>query len=80
MTDMGRILPDPYVKVPEEMYRQIERRAMRATELEEAMLQANDVLKKYKVIGVMTLPPTGDDAPKVFQAVETLIQIAQGVK
>lgn len=80
MTDVGRILPVNYVKVPEEMYRALEKRALRAAELEDALKKATEVLRNYRVIGVMTSPPTGDDAPKVFEAVEMLVQLAQGVR
>lgn len=69
-----------YVRVPEEMYKQLEKRAMRCTELEEGLIAAGAVLAPYRMTGVMTVPPTGKDAKAVFEAVESLIQFAKGIK
>lgn len=71
---------ETYVRVPEEMYRQLEKRAMRATELEEALIAAGAVLAQYRVTGVMTIPPTGRDAKVVFEAVESIVNFAKGIK
>lgn len=68
------------VKVPEGIYRRLEARAMRATQLEEGLKQATEALRPYKVIGVITSPPTAGDAQKVFDAVDLLVQLAQGVR
>lgn len=69
-----------YVRVPEEMYRKLEARALRAGTLEEEIIKAGAVLAPYRLTGVMTVPPTGKDAPTVFAAVDSLIQFAKGLK
>jgi hypothetical protein len=64
------------VKVPEEMYRKLEQRAMRATELEELLIAAGTTLKPYRVFAVITRPVSGMDAAPVLAAVQSLVALA----
>ena len=67
---------DQMVRVPEAMYRSLEKRAMRATELEELLLIAGDVLRPFKIFAVITRPPSGADALSVLTAVQSLVAFA----
>lgn len=79
-SESSRVAEEKMVKVPEKLYRQIELRAMRATELEQLILEAALTLRPYRLVGVITAPPTGDDAAKVFRAVETILAVAETIK
>ena len=68
------------VKVPEEMYRTLEKRAMRATELEQTLYSAGAVLKGYRIFAVITRPVSGMDAGPILTAVQALVVIATGIK
>lgn len=68
------------VKVPEDMFRQMERRAMRATELEQALLIGIEALKGYEVVAVVTSPTSGADATKILAGIRTLVTVARDQK
>lgn len=64
------------VKVPEEMYRQLEKRAMRATELEELLIANALTLSRFHITAVITSPPSGTEAQDVLIAVQSLARLA----
>lgn len=71
---------EEYVRVPEGLYRLLERRAGRATELEQEMIKASVVLTHFQITGVITSPPTGEDARAVLSAVNSLVLLAKETK
>lgn len=66
------------VKVPEAMYRKIEQRAARLTELEKALGVAVDRVKGYKIVAVVTHPPSGEAAGEVLKAIISIVELAKG--
>jgi hypothetical protein len=64
------------VRVPEAMYRQLERRAMRATELEETLISKGELLRPYTIITVITSPPSAENAASILMAVQQIVQLA----
>lgn len=70
----------PMVKVPGAMYRALEKRAMRATELEQTLSSAGAILKGYRIFAVITRPVSGMDAGPILTAVQALVVTATGIK
>lgn len=68
------------VRVPEEMYKKLERRAMRATEIEELLLANALVLSRFDITAVITNPPSGEEAQDVLIAVQSLCRLATRIK
>lgn len=64
------------VRVPEEMFKQLEKRAMKATELELVLAEVARILRPYEIKAVITAPPTGADALEVTAAITALVRLA----
>lgn len=67
------------VKVPEALFRDLERRAMKCTEIEQTLIASAEAIGRFHVVAVVTNPPSGNSAFTVLDAVVNLVNVAKSV-